>query len=272
MAKSDQKDGKATATFHNSLRIAGTVAFKRSSTLTKPRKEQEFSMSISKLCADYLRVSHLAQTGQRLGASHARELVAAFFGYKSHAALLAEPKFALSAIEDASVMVPDVPRIEKRLRRLNGLPSNVLSAMDMARLLSDYLVSEDWFGGHVWLYESLGNYIVEEYLRENDSYISDELSGEMASTNAYFEDFPDYDTPEVIENEEDVQIVSSGTLSGSQDLDRPYSGHEIGFSVTVTLYRVAGRTCFELPDIEVGGAVDDGFYDFDEEPEPTPAE
>ena len=147
-------------------------------------------MSISKLCADCLRVSHLAQTGQRLGASHARELVAAFFGYKSHAALLAESKFVLSDIEDASVMVPDVPRIQNRLGRLNGLPSNMLSAMDMARALSDYLVSEDWFGGQVWLYESLGNYIVEEYLRENDFYISDELSGEMATTNAYFEAFP----------------------------------------------------------------------------------
>lgn len=229
-------------------------------------------MSISKLCADCLRVSHLAQTGQRLGASHARELVAAFFGYKSHAALLAESKFVLSDIEDASVMVPDVPRIQNRLGRLNGLPSNMLSAMDMARALSDYLVSEDWFGGQVWLYESFGNYIVEEYLRENDFYISDELSGEMATTNAYFEDLPEYDTPSVIQNVEDVQIVASGTLSGSQDLDRPYSGHEIGFSVTVTLYRVAGRTCFELPDIEVGGAVDDGFYDFDEEPEPSTAE
>ncbi len=40
---------------------------------------------ISKLCADFLRANH-----EGLRASHARELVAAFFGYKSHAALLAD--------------------------------------------------------------------------------------------------------------------------------------------------------------------------------------
>lgn len=229
-------------------------------------------MSISKLCADHLREYHIVQTGQRLGASHARELVAAYFGYRSHAALLAEPKYLLSEIEVASIMVPDIPRIEWRLGRLNGLPSELPSAMEMARVLSDYLIREDWFGGKVWLYETLGNYIVEEFLRENDSYISDELSGEMASTNAYFEDFPDYETPEVIESQDEVQVVASGALSGSQDLDRPYSGHQIGFRAFVSLHRVAGRTCFEEPQIEVGGAVDDGFYGFDEEPESTPAE
>ncbi|ARE39221.1 Atc1 protein [Rhodovulum sp. P5] len=226
-------------------------------------------MSISKLCADHLRQVHERDFGQKLKASHAREIVAAFFGYRSHAAQLAETNYPLSGIEDATVMVPDVSRIEWRLGRLNGLPPNLPSAMELARIITDFLIGENWFGGKVWLYETLGNFVVEEYLRENDSYISDELSGEMAGTNAYFEDFPDYEPPDVIEGQDEVQVVANGTLSGSQDLDRPYVGHEIGFSVTMTLNRVAGRTCFQEPDIEVGGAVDDGFYGFNDEAEPT---
>jgi len=48
---------------------------------------------LSKLCADFLRASYKSQTLGKLKASHARELVAAFFGYKSHAALLAEKNY-----------------------------------------------------------------------------------------------------------------------------------------------------------------------------------
>ena len=51
----------------------------------------------------------------------------------------------------------------------------------------------------------------------------------MASTNAYFGDFPDYEVPSVLDGKDEVQIVTNGLMSGSQDLDRPYSGHEIGF-------------------------------------------
>lgn len=222
-------------------------------------------MTISKECTDFLRVHHESAYGQKLKATHAREIVAAFFGYKSHAAQLSESSFPLSEIEDAAIMVPDVQRIEWRLRRLNGLPSNLPTAMELARVISDFLVEDDWFGGQVWLYESLGNYITEEYLRENDSIVSDELSGEMASTNAYFEDFPEYEEPSVVEGLDEVQISAMGTLSGSSDQDRPYSGHEIGFNATVTLPRVAGRTCFMEPFLEVGGAVDDGFYALDAE-------
>lgn len=229
-------------------------------------------MTISKECTDFLRNHHESEYGQKLKATHAREIVAAFFGYKSHAAQLAEATFPLSEIEDAAVMVPDVPRIEWRLNRLNGLPSNLPSAMELARVLADFLVEEDWFGGKVWLYESLGNYITEEYLREHDSFVSDELSGEMASTNAYFEDFPDYEEPSILEGLDDVQVMVTGTLSGSSDPDRPYSGHEIGFGATVTLFRVAGRTCFMEPDIEVGGAIEDSYSDFGEEPSASAAE
>jgi len=222
-------------------------------------------MTISKLCADHLRDTHESEYGQKLKASHSREIVAAFFGYRSHAAQLAESKYPLSEIEGAAILVPDVQQIERRLTRLNGLPSELPSAMELARILSSYLVSERWFGGKVWLYESLENYVMEEFLRNEDSYISDELSGEMANTNAYFEDFPDYEARGVREESDEVIVSVNGSLSGSQDPDRPYSGHQIGFGVTVTLYRVAGRTCFQDPDVEVGGAVDDGFYRFDHE-------
>ncbi len=217
-------------------------------------------MTISKECTDFLRDHHMTSYGQKLKATHAREIVAAFFGYKSHAAQLAETQFPLSEIEVANILAPDVPRIEWRIARLNGLPSNLPEAYELARVLGEFLVRQDMFQGRVWLYDSLGSYVVEELLQENHSFIEDEMSGEMASTNAIFDEYPEYEPPAVTHNGDNVQVIAQGTMYGSQDLDRPYSGHEVGINVIVTLHRVAGHVCFMEPEIDVGGALEDGFY------------
>jgi len=217
-------------------------------------------MTISKDCADFLRQFHSTTFGQKLKATHAREIVAAYFGYKSHAAQLAETLFPISELGAASILVPDVSCIAWRLQRLNGLPSNIPEAYQLARVLSDFLVRAGTFAGKVWLYDSLGSYVVEEYLRDNHGVIEDEVSGAMASTNAIFDEYPEYDEPRVSDNGDNVQILVAGTMYGSSDQDRPYSGHEIGVSATVTLDRVAGRTSFMEPELDVGGALKDGYY------------
>lgn len=217
-------------------------------------------MTISKDCADFLRQFHTTNFGQKLKATHAREIVAAYFGYKSHAAQLAEARFPVSELDAASILVPDVECLTWRLRRLNGLPSNTPGAYELARMLSDFLVQTGTFTGKVWLYDNLGSYVVEEYLRENHGVIEDEVSGAIASTNAIFDEYPEYEEPSISDNGDNVQILVAGTMYGSSDQDRPYSGHEIGVSATVTLDRVAGRTSFMEPELDVGGALEDGYF------------
>ena len=45
-------------------------------------------------------------------ATHAHELVAAFFGYGTAAALRAEAKFPLTAIDEARHLIPDLRRMD----------------------------------------------------------------------------------------------------------------------------------------------------------------
>lgn len=237
------------------------VALKRFLSPRETRKDSgEFPMKISKDCTDFLRNYHLSTSDQKLKATHAREIVAAFFGYKSHASQLAETQFPLSKIGEASILAPDISRIEWRLARLNGLPANLPGSYDLARVVTNFLVRHNYFQGKVWLYDTLGGYIVEEFLRENHGLIEDEVSGEIASTNAVFDEYPEYEEHSVLENDDTFQIIVSGTMYGSSDQDRPYSGHEIGIRAIVTLERVAGRTCFMDPELEVGGSVEDGYY------------
>ncbi len=216
--------------------------------------------NLSKLCADHLRTIYASQSSGKLKASHARELVAAFFGYKSHAALIAEKTYRLDSLEEAAILVPDVPLIEKRRSRLSELPDDVLKSRDLANLLSAFLQKEGHFGGSVWLYDSLETYIMEVLLRENDAEISDSLAGTMAETNAEFTDYPYYEDAKIEDMGDVLEIMVSGQLQGTP-LDKPFWGDTIDMDVQVTLFRIAGKRGFMDYDIKVVGSVNDDWVD-----------
>lgn len=218
-------------------------------------------MSIIHSCAGHVRQHCLDHFDITLKTSHAHEVVAAFFGYHSNIAQKAETTFPVSKIEEADVMIPDVERIQHRLTRLNNLPDPLPTADELAVVIADFLVEENWFGGQVILQSDLSEYVVDDYLHENISEIEEELSGAMADTNASFDEYPEYDAPVVTSNSDALIVAVGGTMSGSSDPDRPYSGHEINMTVVVTFYRVAGRTCFMSPQLEAGGSKNDGYFD-----------
>lgn len=77
---------------------------------------------VSKFLSDSLRKAF-----PPLKASHARELVAAFFGYKTHAALLVSSRRAeFSKFQNTDLL-------QKRLATIQGLPENLPGAEDLAK-------------------------------------------------------------------------------------------------------------------------------------------
>lgn len=82
-------------------------------------------LKFNKIGADHLRVLS-NNLGVKLKASHAHELVAAFFGYKSKAALYADTQFSISSLPQANVIVlrPSAP-IDQRRKELQDFPSNL---------------------------------------------------------------------------------------------------------------------------------------------------
>ena len=75
---------------------------------------------ISKICADSLRTFSNEKFDIKLKAAHAHELVAAFFGYSSKNALLADKKYPINNLDQAEiiVMIPD-DFIDQRRRDLH---------------------------------------------------------------------------------------------------------------------------------------------------------
>lgn len=215
---------------------------------------------LSKLCADYLRSSYTSQTSGKLKASHARELVAAFFGYKSHAALIAEEAYPLDQLEEAVILVPDLPLIEGRRSRLKGLPDDVPMTRALAEMLSAYLQDEGHFGGEVWIYDSLESYVTEVLIPDCDGMLSDELSGVMAETNACFF-MPYFDSAEIEDSGDELVVVASGKYEGEQLDDKPFCGDAIDVTVYVTFPRIAGKRGFLDFDFIAGGSVNDDWVD-----------
>ena len=121
-------------------------------------------------------------------------------------------------------------------------------------------MGRDWFVGQVIKQTDFSDYIVEDYLRENISELENELSGAIAETNAMFDEYPEYGEPVIEHTHEAMLVTVRGTMIGSSDPDRPYSGHEIDMAVTVTFHRVAGRTCFMSPYLEAGGSKNLGYF------------
>jgi len=205
--------------------------------------------NISKLCADFLRVCYPS-----VKATHAHELVAAFFGYKSHASELAEQAYKLERLEDADLLIPAISRIEQRRGRLEGLPVLPPSKVIAERLV-ELLRRERLFHGEVWLVDDLGQYFREEYLPDNFA-LDVELGAEIASTNAIFDDIY-YESAEVHDGPDELTVMVKGLYSGQTIDDKPYCGDQIDFTVVIELPRIAGKTAFFEPNIDAHGTVRD---------------
>ena len=219
-------------------------------------------MSIEKECADRLRETYRNLTGGKLRSGHAHELVAAYFGYGTAAALRAETAYPLAAIEEAAVLIPDIRLMDHRREKLNQLPDDLPSVDELAADISAYLVEEGYFAGKVWQTRDLSDEI-NIHIMDDPIIIEDALSGEIASTNAYFDEL--YIDEVIVDITDDALVATlSGSLNGEQDQDRVFHGDKINFTSVMTMFRVAGRVAYQQPEFETGGSVDVSMY-YDED-------
>jgi hypothetical protein len=184
--------------------------------------------------------------------------VAAFFGYGTAAALQAERKYPLTALDQATFLVPDLLRMDLRVQQLRNLPADLMTVDDLATAIHKFLVSNGHFTGEVWQARDLCDH-VNDYVQTNATVIEDALSGEIATTNAYFDELyiEEYDFEP---NDDGLVVTLDGSLNGESDPDRAFHGDKIAFTTVMTFDRVAGRNAYGDPELDTGGAVDDADY------------
>ncbi|WP_261337791.1 hypothetical protein [Rhizobium leguminosarum] len=215
-------------------------------------------MSIQKDCADHLRATYRNMTGEKLRSGHAHELVAAYFGYGTAAALQVDVTFPLSSLEEAEILIPDIDGINRRRTELSNVPAAVPEGRALAKIISESLEAAGHFTGEIWDSTYLSDDI-NDFIQRDPMVIENQLAGEIATTNAYFDEL--YIEETSVESHDDSLVATlSGSLNGEQDQDRAFHGDKIKFTSIMTMRRAASRVGYFEPEFETGGSVDDSMY------------
>lgn len=109
-------------------------------------------LDLTKDCADSLRAFTQNNYGIQLKSSHAHELVAAYFGYSSRAALLADKRSPIGNLSDAEIIIlnTSTPFVEKRLETLENLPSGLPPSGILAEGVYAPIVADEQFSSKIW--------------------------------------------------------------------------------------------------------------------------
>lgn len=109
-------------------------------------------LEITKTCADSLRAFTKNYYGVQLKSSHAHELVAAFFGYASRAALIADKQYPIDKLKDAEIIVLNhsTTLVDQRLKSLENLPLELLQSNILAQGVFEPIVANEQFAGKIW--------------------------------------------------------------------------------------------------------------------------
>ncbi len=191
---------------------------------------------ITKLCADNLRTFTNDNYGIKLKASHAHELVAAYFGYQSRAALLADTEHSLSNLRQASTIVLfPTAHIDQRRKSLQGLSPDLPDTYTLAEGAYLGLISEKWILSKIWpTYELLATSLADEYLRQQN------IEGIYRA--------PVREDVKVERENNGVRMI----VLRFYQVPRDEGGvHEVNIITTIRLPRVAGHIGYANPEISM---------------------
>lgn len=192
-------------------------------------------LDTSKQISEFLRQQYSVR------ASHARELAAAFLGFKSHAAYLALSAGQKWSLDSIDVLIPDLECLEQRLLTISNLPP-LPNYRQLPQDIGDDLRLQKVFSGPVLIAKNLTeleSVLDSSYLQENIT-LEDELSGEIAISNSWF-GYEYYDTVKFEAGRSGVKVHATGVFDGEHDdeSDRPNHGDKIDFEVDLELKLMA---------------------------------
>lgn len=189
-----------------------------------------------KLCADSLRTFTNKNHGIKLKAAHAHELVAAFFGYSSKNAMLADIKYPITNLAQAEIIVMTSDNVVNRRRKnLQGLSSELPDSYTLGESIYEPLFSDEWWASPYPPfrdYKKLAEYLVEN----NEAY---------QAAFIFRHDIP-------IHHYVDVQVAEKGVLLTVIHASQTSTGEMLGNGkTTINLPRIAGRIGFSKPQISI---------------------
>ncbi|MDJ0710597.1 MAG: hypothetical protein QNJ14_09415 [Woeseiaceae bacterium] len=192
---------------------------------------------IPKLCADSLRAFAKDNYGIKLKATHAHELVAAYLGYRSRNALLADNKYPIENLAEAKVvvMVAD-EEIDQRRQKLEGLSPELPDSYTLGEAVYVPLFADEWWGSDNPPFRSFDK-LAKVLVENNEAF---------RSVFRYRDQIPLHHFP-IVKQDDDVVVVTV-----VHSYETTHSEMSRDGQTTITLPRVAGRIGFGNPQMSVG--------------------
>ena len=193
--------------------------------------------NVSKLCADSLRTFIDKKYGAKLKAAHAHELAAAYFGYPSKNALLADTKYPINNLAQAEiiVMIPDEV-IDRRRKKLQGLPSELPDSYTLGEAVYTSLFSDERWTSQYPPFRSFEK-LAKFFIENNDAY---------QDIFKFYRDIP-------VHHHIDIEASENVVLLSVIHSHKASTGEMLGHGqTTIELPRVAGSIGFREPKVTVG--------------------
>lgn len=204
--------------------------------------------SISKLCADYLR-DISSKHSVKLKSGHAHELVAALFGYKSKAALLADTHSHVDNIAEAQFFVLTSSQfVNDRRKCLDGLPPDLPDTYTLGEEMFVKLIAEKELLFKVFpSWSHFTEALTTEYLCKQGVSILPKNFGYYEKAHRVFSK-PLYEFKPEIENiDGGIKIITSNKYYCSSDIHF----QSIDVTIMIKLQRIAGHVGYARPEISI---------------------
>lgn len=208
--------------------------------------------SIIKLCADHLR-AFSNNHGVKLKSGHAHELVAAFFGYKSKAAMQADNLCPITKLKQAQffVLVPSL-FIDERRKCMEGLPSDLPDTYTLGEEMFVKLISDEQLSFRVFpSWKHLAEALTCEYLQKHGNLALSLNFGDYKKARYMFNK-PLYEFKPKIETiDNKIKLTVTNRYYGSHDVHFQSIDHSIDIVIKIELTRIAGYVGYSDPEISV---------------------
>ncbi len=193
--------------------------------------------NIQKKCVDSLRTFTQENFNIKIKASHAHELVAAYFGYNSKNALIADKKYSLSRISEAAVfvMVPD-EFVDNRISDFKDFSLNMADVYSLGEAIYTPLFAD--ISVYKSEYPPFKNFdlFAKYYLENNQRW------------NDHFQKLGKFKLDHIVDVKQYDELVEIVVIHTSKKSDVDYVG--IG-KTTLTLPRVVGKIGFLKPEMKL---------------------
>jgi hypothetical protein len=187
--------------------------------------------------------------GVKLKSTHAHELVAAFFGYKSKAAMQADNLCSIENISQAHILVLTPSSfIEERRKCLEDLPSDLSDSHKLNEELSGFLVSQCKHSDIFFKsWKHLAEAFTTEYLQKNRRMILSVNFWPSEITSNIFNKPLDEFNPKIEATDNGTKLIVTNRYEGLYHSQ----SQSIEVAMAIELYRIAGHIGYAKAEISL---------------------